>query len=136
MSQDPKIMSAALSRFQADRDARRNALEARRREVYRRAPRVEMIDRELTGTAARVIAAAFQQGGDGFHVLPGCVQTWRSGISPFSGSARSFWWGRGSPMIILMRRLSVRSVLTGAGGRMTRPAGVSWPITPGSRTGG
>ena len=64
MSQDPKIMSAALSRFQADRDARRNALEARRREVYRRAPRVEMIDRELTGTAARVIAAAFQQGGD------------------------------------------------------------------------
>ena len=45
MSQDPKIMSAALSRFQADRDARRNALEARRREVYRRAPRVEMIDR-------------------------------------------------------------------------------------------
>lgn len=64
MSQDPKIMSAALSRFQADRDARRNALEARHREVYRRAPRVEMIDRELTGTAARVIAAAFQQGGD------------------------------------------------------------------------
>ena len=52
MSQDPKIMSAALRRFQADRDARRNALEARRREVYRRAPRVELIDRELSGTAA------------------------------------------------------------------------------------
>ena len=85
MSQDPKIMSAALSRFQADRDARRNALEARRREVYRRAPRVEMIDRELTGTAARVIAAAFQQGGD-IDETPQCPicsdRGWRKDDTP------------------------------------------------------
>jgi len=64
MAQDPKIMASALRRFQSDRDARRAQLEARQREVYRRAPRVELIDRELRGTAARSVAAAFQRDGD------------------------------------------------------------------------
>ena len=47
MAQDPKIMAAALRRFQQDKEERRAQLERRTEEVYRRLPRVESIDREL-----------------------------------------------------------------------------------------
>lgn len=50
MTQDPKIMAAALRQFQQDREERRTQLERRTAEVYRRLPRVESIDRELRGT--------------------------------------------------------------------------------------
>ena len=64
MARDAKIMSAAYRQYQQDRDARRLELERREEEVYRRLPRVEAIDRELRGTAAKIVLAAFQQDGD------------------------------------------------------------------------
>ena len=57
-------MAAAFRRFQADREARRTELEQRTAEIHRRLPRVEAIDRELRGTAARLVIAAFEAEGD------------------------------------------------------------------------
>lgn len=64
MSRDMKIMAEAQRRFQADRERRREELERRTEEVYRRTPAVERIDRELRGTAARIVLAAFESEGD------------------------------------------------------------------------
>lgn len=62
MPRDAKIMSAALRRFQADKDRRKEQLDQRTAEVYRRVPAVERIDRELGGTAAKIVLAAFESG--------------------------------------------------------------------------
>ena len=64
MTQDPKIMAAALRQFQRDREERRADLERRTAEVYRRLPRVESIDRELRGTVAEIMIAAFENDRD------------------------------------------------------------------------
>ncbi len=64
MAQDPKIMAAALRRFQQDKEERRARLERRTEEVYRRLPRVESIDRELRGTVADIMIAAFDSDRD------------------------------------------------------------------------
>jgi len=64
MPYDPQIMSAALRSFLSDRDARRAALQRRTQDVYRRAPRVEIIDRQLRTTTIQVIAAAFNSDQD------------------------------------------------------------------------
>ena len=64
MAQDAKIMAAALRRYQADREARRKEREERVRAVFRRLPRLEIIDRELQSTAARIVLAAFSEAGD------------------------------------------------------------------------
>ena len=64
MPRDGKIMAAAQRRFQADKERRREELERRRQEAFRRSPAVEEVDRELRGTAARIVAAAFDGGGD------------------------------------------------------------------------
>ena len=64
MPRDAKIMSEALHRFQADKERRNARLERRTEEIYRRVPAVERIDRELRGTAARIVAGAFSEGGD------------------------------------------------------------------------
>ena len=69
MARDAKIMSAAYRQYRQDRDARRLELERREEEVYRRLPRVEAIDRELRGTAAKIVLAAFQQDGDAEEAL-------------------------------------------------------------------
>jgi len=60
MAYDAKIMSAALRRFQAEKNKRQAEREKLTREVYRHAPRVEKIDQELRGTAAKIILAAFE----------------------------------------------------------------------------
>lgn len=64
MARDAKIMAAAYRQFQIDRDARQREQERRENEVYCRLPRVESIDRELRGTAAKIVLAAFEQDGD------------------------------------------------------------------------
>lgn len=64
MAQDAKIMAAALRRYQADREARRKEREERVRAVFRRLPRLEIIDRELQSTAARIVLTAFSEAGD------------------------------------------------------------------------
>ena len=64
MARDAKIMAAAYRRQQQDRESRRRDLERREQEVYSRVPRVAQIDRELRGTAARIVLAAFEVEGD------------------------------------------------------------------------
>ncbi len=63
MPRDGSVMSEAFRRFQADRTRRQARLEQRRAEIYRRAPAVEAIDRELRSTAARIVLAAFESEG-------------------------------------------------------------------------
>ena len=60
MAYDAKIMTAALRRFQMDCNKRRAQQEKLTSEVYRRVPRVEQIDQELRGTAAKLIQTAFE----------------------------------------------------------------------------
>lgn len=62
MAQDAKIMAAALRRYQADQDARKKEWDNRVRTLYRRLPRLAIIERELQGTAARIVLAAFSEG--------------------------------------------------------------------------
>ncbi|MDE7243959.1 MAG: ATP-binding protein [Oscillospiraceae bacterium] len=64
MALDAKIMAAAYRRQQQDRESRRRDLERREQEVYSRVPRVAQIDRELRGTAAKIVLAAFETDGD------------------------------------------------------------------------
>ena len=60
MAYDARIMSAALRRFRMEREKRQAEPEKLAQEVYRRLPRVERIDKELSGTAARIVLAAFE----------------------------------------------------------------------------
>ena len=64
MPRDARIMSEALRRYQADKARRAAQLEQRTTEIYRRIPAVERIDRELRSTAAKIVLAAFESGGD------------------------------------------------------------------------
>lgn len=64
MAQDAKIMAAALRRYQADQEARKKEWEDQVRSLYRRLPRLELIDRELRSTAAKIVLAAFSETGD------------------------------------------------------------------------
>ena len=64
MAVDSRIMARALERFRADRE--RRAAEHRRlaAEIGQKVPRAEEITRELRGTIAGVVAAAFRNGTD------------------------------------------------------------------------
>ena len=64
MAYDRKILAAARRALERDRAARAEEMEARRRDVYARAPRIRAIDRELSSTAAAVLKAALESGGD------------------------------------------------------------------------
>ena len=64
MSHDPNIMAAAQRSYLADRDRRREQLDRRTAEVYRRLPRIESIDRQLRATAGEIMLAVFQSDGD------------------------------------------------------------------------
>ena len=63
MALDASIMAAAYRRFQADRDARQAELDRRNSLVRLRIPRLELIDRELGSTAAKIVIAAFEEDG-------------------------------------------------------------------------
>ena len=69
MSQDPRIMAAAWRKFSAEREARRAALAQLTREVHRRLPRVESIDRELRRMVGEMMVAAFEADADPGPVL-------------------------------------------------------------------
>lgn len=64
MAYDAKIMSAALRRFRTDREKRKAEREKLAQEIYRRVPEIERIDRELQGTAARIVLASFEADSD------------------------------------------------------------------------
>ena len=64
MTYDRKLLSAARRELERDREAHEDELEARRRDVYAREPRIRAIDRELSATAIQVLRAALEQGSD------------------------------------------------------------------------
>ncbi|MDO4269584.1 MAG: ATP-binding protein [Eubacteriales bacterium] len=64
MSYDKKILAAARRELERDRAARGDELDARRKSVYERQPRIRAIDRELSTTAAAVLKTALESGGD------------------------------------------------------------------------
>ena len=64
MAYDKKLLSAARRELERDREAHEDELEARRRDIYAREPRIRAIDRELSATAIQVLRAALEQGSD------------------------------------------------------------------------
>lgn len=57
-------MQRAIARFDGDKQRRTAALEQRRRELYRREPRLGEIERELRGTMGKLVATSLQKGTD------------------------------------------------------------------------
>ncbi|MBQ6986107.1 MAG: ATP-binding protein [Oscillibacter sp.] len=64
MAYDEEILRRAKQRLEAGRAERRETLESRRENAYRRQPRLREIDAELRRTSARVLSAALRPGGD------------------------------------------------------------------------
>ncbi len=71
MAYDKKILAAARRALERDRAAHTEELEARRRDVYARQPRIRAIDRELSTTAAAVLQAALRAGDDPSAAIAG-----------------------------------------------------------------
>ncbi len=64
MAYDGKLMRRALARYDEDRQRREENLRARERTLYARCPRLEEINRELSGTMAKIIASGLRRGAD------------------------------------------------------------------------
>ena len=64
MAYDGKIMRRALMRFEEDKRTRQDRFEARRDGIFRRAPRLQEIERELSSTMSRIISSALRRGTD------------------------------------------------------------------------
>ena len=60
MAYDKKLLAAARRELERERTAHTEELEARRREIYTREPRIRAIDRELSTTAASVLRAVME----------------------------------------------------------------------------
>ena len=65
MGYDGRVVRRALERFEADRRAREEREERRRREILDRCPRLGEIQEELRGTVGRLVALTFRQGAGG-----------------------------------------------------------------------
>ncbi len=81
MAYDKKLLAAARRELERERTAHTEELEARRREIYTREPRIRAIDRELSTTAASVLRAAMESGGDpdGCNREAARPQSWSAG---------------------------------------------------------
>lgn len=64
MAYDGKIMRRALGRFEEDKQVRADRFAARREGIYRRCPRLQDIETELTSTMSRIITSALRRGTD------------------------------------------------------------------------
>ena len=64
MAQDMSILAAAQRKFDQDKERRGAQFDRRVQEIYRRQPRLWEIDRELRGTAGRIVMAALETEGD------------------------------------------------------------------------
>lgn len=64
MAYDGKVMRRALQKFEEERQGREERDRQRRESVFRRAPRLREIDRELRATMGRLVSAAFRRGTD------------------------------------------------------------------------
>ena len=64
MSYDGRILRRALARFDEDRQRREENFRERERAVYRKEPRIEQINIELSHTMAKIIASGLKRGTD------------------------------------------------------------------------
>lgn len=64
MAYDGKIMRRALMRFEEDKRVREDRFAARRDGIYRRSPRLQEIEQELSTTMSRIISSALRRGTD------------------------------------------------------------------------
>ncbi len=74
MGYDKKLLAEARRELERERASRSEAFEERRREVYAREPRIRAIDRTLSQTAAAVLKAAMNTGGDPAAAIEGLRQ--------------------------------------------------------------
>lgn len=64
MAYDGTILRRATARFEEDKRRRAEQFQTLRQSLYRREPRLEEIDRELSHTMAKIVASAFRRGTD------------------------------------------------------------------------
>ena len=64
MSYDGRILRRALARYDEDRQRREENFRERERAVYRKEPRIEQINIELSHTMAKIIASGLKRGTD------------------------------------------------------------------------
>lgn len=64
MSYDGKILRRALARFDEEKQRREEDARSRERAVYRKCPRIEQINIELSRTMAKIIASGLRRGAD------------------------------------------------------------------------
>ena len=69
MAYDPNIVRRASARLEENRRAREEQLEALRRQVYAREPRLARLDRQMRGTMAELAAAALRRGDGAAEVI-------------------------------------------------------------------
>ena len=69
MAYDPNIVRRASARLEENRRAREEQLEALRRQVYAREPRLARLDRQMRGTMAELAAAALRRGDRAAEVI-------------------------------------------------------------------
>lgn len=74
MGYDKKLLAEARRELEREREERRQAFEQRRSEIYAREPRIRAIDRTLSQTAAAVLKAALNTGGDPTAAIEGLRQ--------------------------------------------------------------
>lgn len=74
MGYDKKLLAEARRELERERASRSEAFEERRREVYAREPRIRAIDCTLSQTAAAVLKAALNTGGDPAAAIEGLRQ--------------------------------------------------------------
>lgn len=64
MSYDGKILRRTLARFDEEKQRREEDARSRERAVYRKCPRIEQINIELSRTMAKIIASGLRRGAD------------------------------------------------------------------------
>ena len=64
MAYSEEVLRRARARLEASRQEKQETYEAHLQQAYARYPRLQEIDRELRGTVAQVVAAAFRKGED------------------------------------------------------------------------
>ena len=69
MAYSSEVMRRARQRLEKAREDRQSLLTAREQEIYEKLPRVRELDRQLSGSMAKAVQAAFAKGTDAREVL-------------------------------------------------------------------
>ena len=69
MAYSPDVIGRALNRLESRKTDRASVLRSREQEIYEKLPRVREIDKQLAGSMALAVQAAFAKGQDGAAAL-------------------------------------------------------------------